>query len=152
AVALEQIRAWRAGRERERLARDARALRVTLSHIVETMESGLLVVDAKGFVTAANPAAERVLGEPRDALRGRPLRDWFPRGDGYGLDVPGTLVRGERVRGAEAVAVRRDGRYVPVGLSTAPLRGVEGTRIGAVAIFQDLSEVKQLQRQVLQTE
>ncbi|HSJ96358.1 MAG TPA: ATP-binding protein, partial [Myxococcota bacterium] len=41
--------------------------------------------------------------------------------------------------------------YVPVGLSLAPL-AIGGQRDGAVAIFQDLSELKQLQRQVLQSE
>jgi signal transduction histidine kinase len=49
------------------------------------------------------------------------------------------------------MVVRNDGRYVPVGLSLAPL-AAGGRRHGAVAIFQDLSELKQLQRQLLQSE
>jgi PAS domain S-box-containing protein len=152
AVALEQIRAWRSARERERLASDARALRVTLENIVDNMGSGLLVVDADGRITAANPAAECILGEAPGALRGREIREWFPDAGRGEIDVVAALRGGARVRGAEAIAVRRDGRYVPVGLSSAPLRTVDGSRLGAVGIFQDLSELKQLQRQVLQTE
>jgi PAS domain S-box-containing protein len=151
AVALEQIRAWRSTRERDRLRRDARALRVTLENLVEAMESGLLVLDSEGRVTHANPAAGRILGERHGALRGRSIVDWLPDGAPGVPLLAHALVAGSRVRGAEAVVVRRDGRYVPVGLSLAPL-AAGGQRHGAVAIFQDLSELKQLQRQVLQLE
>ena len=151
AVALEHIRAWRATRERERLRRDARTLRVTLENLVEAMESGLLVLDADGRVLHANPAAERILGEPQGALRGRPIADWLAPGAAGLSGLAHALQAGQRVRGAEAVVVRSDGRYVPVGLSLAPV-DAGGQRHGAVAIFQDLSELKQLQRQVLQSE
>lgn len=151
AVALEQIRTFRGARERERLRRDARALRVTLENLVEAMESGLLVLDDEARVTHANPAAERILGEEHGALRGRPIADWLPEGAAGAPLLAGALRAGTRVRGAEAVVVRRDGRYVPVGISLAPL-AAGGRRHGAVAIFQDLSELKQLQRQVLQSE
>jgi signal transduction histidine kinase len=41
---------------------------------------------------------------------------------------------------------------VPVGLSAAPFLAGPSAAPGAIVIFQDLSELKQLQRQVLQTE
>jgi PAS domain S-box-containing protein len=151
AVALEQIRAFRSNRERDRLRRDARALRVTLENLVEAMESGLLVLDGEGRVLHANPAAERILGEQDGALRGRSIVDWLPSGAPGVPLLAHALLAGDRVRGAEVVVVRPDGRYVPVGLSLAPLAS-GGLRHGAVAIFQDLSELKQLQRQVLQSE
>ncbi len=152
AVALEQIRNWRATRERERLQRKARVLRGTLENLVDAMESGLLVLDAGGRVTHANPAAERILDEPRGSLRGRSIVEWLPDGTPGLPQLARALVEGARVRGAEAVAVRGDGRYVPIGLSLAPLAAPDGQRQGSVAIFQDLSELKQLQRQVLQSE
>ena len=46
-----------------------------------------------------------------------------------------------------------DGTVLPIGISSAPLpRSTTAGSCGAVAIFQDLSEIKQLQRQVLQSE
>jgi PAS domain S-box-containing protein len=152
AVALEQIRTWRATRERERLWRDARALRFTLEKLVDAMESGLLVLDAGGQITHANLAAERILDAERESLRGRSIAEWLPDGTPGLPELARALAEGDRVRGAEAVAVRGDGRYVPIGLSLAPLTAPDGQRQGAVAIFQDLSELKQLQRQVLQSE
>ncbi len=152
AVALEQIRNWRTTREQERLRRNARVLRGTLENLVDAMESGLLVLDAGGRVTHANPAAGRILDEPRGSLRGRSVAEWLPDGAPGLPQLARALVEGERVRGAEALAVRGDGRYVPIGLSLAPLAAPDGRRQGSVAIFQDLSELKQLQRQVLQSE
>jgi two-component system NtrC family sensor kinase len=152
AVALEQIRAWRATHESDRLRRDAHALRGMIEHLVEAMESGLLVLDAEGRVRHANPAAERILGEPHGAMRGRSILDWLPDAAPEVAKLAHALLAGTRVRGAEAVAVRSDGRYVPVGLTLAPLPDPSGGRHGSVAIFQDLSELKLLQRQVLQSE
>jgi len=41
--------------------------------LVEQMQDGVLVLDAEGRVADANPAAERLLGRPLDALAGRPI-------------------------------------------------------------------------------
>jgi two-component system NtrC family sensor kinase len=152
AVALEQIRAWRTSRERERLTRQARDLRLALGQIVESMESGLLLVGPDGRVNHGNPAAERIFGEASGALVGRAVEAWFPEDSPDDARFARALRSGERVRGAEAVAVRADGRYVPVGLSVAPLPAVDDAHRVSVVIFQDLSELKQLQRQVVQTE
>ena len=42
--------------------------------IVDTLQDGLLVVDARGQIMAANPAAERVTGYTVDELVGRSCR------------------------------------------------------------------------------
>jgi PAS domain S-box-containing protein len=152
AAALEQIRAWRAAREHERLARDVEALRLTLGNVVDNMGSGLLALDPDGRVLAANPAAGQILAEAPGTLVGREVGAWLLPAANEGAGLSRALREGACVRGAEAVLRRRDGRFVPVGLSCAPLAGAEGERPGAILIFQDLSELKQLQRQVLQTE
>jgi len=66
--------------------------------------------------------------------------------------VARTLAQGVRFRGAESLITRADGTRVPIGISCAPIVDSDGARIGVVATFQDLSEIKQLQRQVLQAE
>jgi PAS domain S-box-containing protein len=146
---LEQIRRRRAIVERGAAERRIRDLERYNDHIIQNMNSALLVVDAEARIVACNPPAERILGREADRLRGRRL--------GPGLDGPARLLQralaaGERFRGAESEIAREDGALVPIGISCAPILDSDGVRIGAVATFQDLTEIRQLQRQVLQSE
>jgi PAS domain S-box-containing protein len=148
-VLLEQIRRRRAILERGAAERRIRDLERYHDHILQNMNSALLVVDAEGRITACNPPAERILGRGAESLRGLPL--------GPGLAGPARLLQralaeGARFRGAESEIARADGSVVPIGISCAPILDSEGVRIGAVATFQDLTEIHQLQRQVLQSE
>jgi PAS domain S-box-containing protein len=138
--------------ERERLARNVRDLRRYLESIIQNMYSGLVVTDDAGRVAATNPMAEKILGEERGALRGRAVAEWFgaaARGDG---PIARSQREGARVKGAEGVVLRSDGRSVPVALSSSPLLDADGTQRGTVVIFSDVSELVQLQSQVLHTE
>jgi two-component system NtrC family sensor kinase len=120
-------------------------------HILHNMNSALLVVDPDGSVTTANRGAERILGEPEEELRGRSVWDWFP-GSSEPLWLHRALRQGARLRGVEARLVRRDGSAVPIGVSVGPLLDRDGRRLGAVAIFQDLTEMNDLRRALLQKE
>jgi PAS domain S-box-containing protein len=138
--------------EGEILAKQLDDLQRYTQNIIQNMNSALLVVDLEGHITYANPTAESILGSEPGGLRGRPVWDWFPDSPEDGGLIARTLRENLRFRGAETVITRDSVSIVPIGISCAPMSDRDGTRIGAVAIFQDLSEIKQLQRQVLQTE
>ena len=138
--------------EAEALNRRVAELQRYNENIIQNMNSALLVVDGDGLIVFANPTAEGILGVGPSELRGRALHDWFP-GQPRGHELlERTLQEGIRFRGAETVITRPGGQVVPIGISFAPLHDGDGGRVGAVAIFQDLSEIKALQRHVLQTE
>jgi signal transduction histidine kinase len=63
-----------------------------------------------------------------------------------------TLEDGTPFKGAETRISRADGQIVPIGISCTPLLGRDGSTLGAVALFQDLSEAKQQRSHALQTE
>jgi len=151
-VALEQIRRFRAARERGAAERRIRDLERYTENIIQNMNSALLVVDMEGRITFCNPPAGRILGEEAGALRGRAVWDWFGGGDGEASLLARTLSDGANFKGAERIITRKDGTPVPIGISCSPFFDSAGGKIGAVAIFQDLTEVKQLESQVLQTE
>jgi PAS domain S-box-containing protein len=119
-------------------------------NIMQNMNSALLVIDAEGRIAFCNPPAAQILGQSADALHGQPVRDRF-RGDEDDL-LSRTLERGVRFKGAETLVWRPDGTVVPVGISCAPIVAAGGRRAGAVALFQDITEIKQLRSQALQTE
>jgi len=138
--------------ERQLLARRVSDLQRYNDNIIQNINSALLVVDNSGEVAFANPTAEQILGAGPGALIGRSIWNWFRSASKDQAHLARTLEDGSRFRGAEAVITRDDGSIVPIGISCTPLTDTDGSGFGAVAIFQDLTEIKQLQRQVLQTE
>jgi PAS domain S-box-containing protein len=150
-AALEQIRRARAARRRGAALRRIRDLERYSEDVIQNMNSAVLVVDAQGRVVTCNPPAGQILGRPSQSLRGESALEWFPDAEGRGM-VGRTLAEGIPFKGAESLFLRPDGSRIPLGLSCAPISGGEGAPRGAVATFQDLSEIRQLQQQVLQTE
>jgi len=146
---LARVRALRANGASEYRVRD---LEHAHQSIIQSLNAALLVVDREGRVSFCNPPAEQILGESAEALHGRLASDWFQDTAREETLLARSLAAGDRFKGAEAVIARSDGSRVPVGLSVAPILDRSGGATGAVAIFQDLSEVTQLRGHVLQTE
>ncbi|MAI77857.1 MAG: hypothetical protein CL917_02850 [Deltaproteobacteria bacterium] len=122
------------------------------ANIIQSINSALLVVGLDGRVTFANSTAAEILGTDVESLIGRSVDEWFLSGDRPTSLIGRTLSQGLRFKGQETMIRTEMGVSIPVGVSCTPLADA-GTRVeGAVAIFQDLTEIKQLQRQVLQQE
>ncbi|MEM9176223.1 MAG: ATP-binding protein, partial [Myxococcota bacterium] len=138
--------------ESEWLSERLEALRRDTRDIIENINSALIVVDLGGRITFANVAAERILGGADGDLGGRQIEDWFgPPGEGV-HPIEACLADGTRSRGAETLIRRADGSWIPVGISCSPRLDGTGHSRGVVAVFQDLSEIKELELQVRQTE
>jgi PAS domain S-box-containing protein len=112
------------------------------------MGEGLYTEDAHGLVTSLNPAAEKMLGWKLEELRGRKMHDMthykYPDGRPYpaeecaGFQV---LRSGQAVTNHDDVFVRKDGTFLDVVYSSAPLKaGAE--IVGLVVVFRDVSERK----------
>ena len=151
-VALEQMRIWREERDRRRSERrDQRAPAVQREHHPEH-EQRAARRGHLGYRHIWQPHRRAdSLSRTRGARRPRDL-GLVRTGSRDRALIARTLEEGVRFKGAETVVTRADRTVVPIGISCAPMVDDEGQRIGAVAIFQDLTEIKQLQQQVLQTE
>jgi two-component system sensor histidine kinase PilS (NtrC family) len=141
-----------AGQELERRGLDLRNLQSLHQAIVANISSGLLTLDLVGRVIAFNEAGERITGYDLEALRDRPwqatpfatcptLAEFFAHPDTPLAATP-----------TELYLERRDGRAIPVGIACSPLRGEDGEPVGLVAIFQDLTERKQVEEQLRQAD
>jgi PAS domain S-box-containing protein len=138
--------------ESEWLSKSLEALRRDTRGIIENINSALLVVNPTGRISFANSAAESILGGVSERLVGREIADWFGDGEGEGSPIEECLHRGTRSRGAETLLRRPDGQWIPVGVSCSPRLDADGHMNGVVAVFQDLSEIKELELHVRQTE
>jgi len=143
---VERLR--RAGQELEQRGLDLRNLQNLHQAIVANISSGILTLDLAGRVIAFNQAAERITGYTFEDVRDRPwqatpftacslLTDFFAQPNPP-VSAPAT----------ELYLDRRDGRPIPIGIACSPLRGEDGRPVGVVAIFQDLTERKQVEEQL----
>lgn len=119
---------------------------------VDPLASALLVVDPKGGIVFASPAAEELLGCSGAVLVGEPIFDWLLGATREAPGIARSLGAGESFQGVDARVKRADGRVVPVSMATAPIDDATGTRTGAVAILQDLSGSESRRGDSLQTE
>ena len=117
-----------------------------LSGLMASMADAVYAVDDGGVVLFANAAAVDILGYASESeLIGRPshatIHHSYPDGRPFPeSDCPLLAPRqtGEPVRVDQDWFVRRDGSFVPVAYSSAPV--AIGQRRGAVVVFRDISE------------
>lgn len=142
----------RTGAALDRRTTDLRRLRDLHLRTVESIGSGLLTTDEAGCVTSFNPEAERITGETAADVAGRTLDEV----------IPGTRMILEEARagkpvdaaiGRERIAYRnlRD-EDLFLGLAASSLRDESGEQVGHVVIFQDVTGVVSMERELRQSE
>ena len=119
-----------------------------LNNILDSMSGGVLVVDLNGQITHFNQEAEELTGYGQDQVLGYPYADIIGLADGRQNTAMHTLDTGERLLNREKSLRRADGRVIPLGFSTSLLRDEQGTVLGVVEVFNDLTEVKRLEAEV----
>ncbi len=132
---------------------------VTLASIGD----GVLATDDKGCVKYLNLVAEKLTGWDRAGAMGKPLPEIFQlTGQGGEREDIGKLLRrcleeGQSFRLADRVTLERsDGRRYAIESTCSPIRSLEGRIVGAVLVFQDVSDKRlmalQLARQATHDE
>lgn len=117
--------------------------------VIENLPLGVVAIDTRGRVLAWNRSAETIVGLDREQVRSTPLPRLLPERSWHEALVR-SLEMGETTVGAEHDVVRSDGSSVPVEVSTAPLRDVEGRIRGAVATLLDVSSLKEMEDRIRQ--
>ncbi len=122
---------------RRRLERDAQHF----AAIVESSEDAIVSKDLNGIVRSWNIAAERMFGFTALEMVGQSIRRLIPEDRQQEEDeVLSRIRRGERVEHYDTIRRRKDGTFVPVSLTVSPIRGPDGTIVGASKIARDVSE------------
>jgi len=114
-----------------------------IENILSTMESGVIAVEADGTVALFNSAAEEMTHLSATSLKGKSL-DLLPASL---ADALRQAAGGEAQTQIEMVINDLDGQLVPIISSSSTLKDRSGALLGAVAVFSNLSRVKELERE-----
>ena len=120
--------------------------------ILQFADQAVFGVDGEGYVTFANPAAARLLGDDLEDMVGRSFHESYHHTRADGSPYPwqecpthDVLASGRRRRVARDLLHRRDGTTVEVEYSAAPLV-VDDVVAGAVVTISDISRRRAVER------
>ena len=119
-----------------------------LTAIIESADDAIISKTLEGIITSWNKGAERIFGYTADEVVGKSVTILIPEERQH--EEPVTLAklrRGERIEHYETVRVRKDRSLVDISLTVSPIRGADGTIIGASKIARDISERRQAEEE-----
>ena len=115
-----------------------------LAAIVTSADDAILSKTLNGVITSWNPGAERMFGYSAEEMIGQPiLRLIPPERQAEEGEILRRLRAGERIQHYETVRQKKDGTLFDVSLTISPMRNEAGQIIGASKIVRDVSERKQ---------
>jgi PAS domain S-box-containing protein len=113
--------------------------------ILDSVADGVFTVDHEFRITSFNRAAEEITGMPRDEALGSLCCDVFRTTVCETACVlREAIATGRPIVNRAISIVRSDGQRVPIGVSASTLRDDDGSVIGGVETFRDLSLVEEL--------
>ncbi len=115
--------------------------------ILTALASGLMVMDMNGKIIRINKAALNILRKDHaSGVQNQALKA-FPEWAEFYQVVESTIQTG-RSEDRYEVRIRIDDELVPLGLNTTVLTDHNGTPVGVVANFRDLTHIRKLQDQL----
>lgn len=119
--------------------------------IIRSMGEGIVLVDAQGYITFTNPAADALLGCTPEELVGERWTSIVPPDQQAAVEAADQRrARGESDR-YELELMRKDGMRIPVLVTGGP-RFEEGRFAGSLAVFTDISEHRRAEQALLESE
>jgi PAS domain S-box-containing protein len=124
---------------------DLRFFKVILGSITE----GVFTVDEDRRITSFNTAAEKITGVPESEAIGKRCYEIFHSDVcETACQLNRTMITGQEAMDVPVNIVGRDGKTVPISVSTSVLQDEKGKVIGAVETFRDLSTIENLRKKL----
>ncbi|MCJ7508829.1 MAG: ATP-binding protein [candidate division Zixibacteria bacterium] len=117
--------------------------------ILQHMRSGLVTIDSAGRIIYFNKTAEDILGFSSAEIRGRDYLEVFVKSVPEFADKLTQILKSRRAElRSEIWIASRNGKKIPLGISTSILGDKDTGGRGVIAVFQDISEAKKLEERV----
>ncbi len=123
------------------------------SAIVESNDDAIIGMSLDGTIIAWNLGAERLYGYTSREIVGQPVATLIPRDRLNEQDFVLEMTdHSQGVRRFETVRRRKDGQLLDVSVSVSPVHGPTGEVIGVSKIARDITERKQAEQRLLDSE
>jgi diguanylate cyclase (GGDEF)-like protein/PAS domain S-box-containing protein len=130
----------------EALLAEKERAEVTLSSIGD----GVITTDPFGAIETINEVAQFLTGYSQAQAQGRPLAEVFQL-QGSATEPVALLQAPEvdaAVQAQQQVLVHRSGERYAIEFTAAPIRKPNGTEVGTVLVFRDLTQTRELMHQI----
>jgi diguanylate cyclase (GGDEF)-like protein/PAS domain S-box-containing protein len=137
--------------ERKALEKELKTERDYVTQIINIMGQGLTVTNAEGRFEFVNPAYASLFGyQPSDLIGKSPADISLPKEDAVLSEQRKRRIKGQ-VSTYESRLVRTDGSIADVLITGAP-REIDGKYAGSIAVITDLTEQKQIENKLRESE
>jgi len=124
-----------------------------LAAIVDSSDDAIVSKNLDGFITSWNVGAERLFGYTAKEAIGQHISLIIPANRrNEETTILERLRRGERIEHFDTVRVRKDGTLLEISLTISPVRDAAGKVIGASKIARDITQRKQIERELHESE
>ena len=108
----------------------------------------LFVTDTNMIITYLNEAFEEITGYTREEVEGKMTCKEVLKGDVCDASCPmkQCFEKGDREKAPRVPITNREGRTIPIMISTSPLRDATGKLLGGLEIFRDITAVLDAER------
>jgi len=142
-LALFLVQGWQT--TRQSLSR----IKAFSDRLVEHMPIGLIAVGTDGAIAAGNRSAEEILALAPAGAAGRPARDLLPQ---CLQDLLRELREDGKTLEREVECPLEDGRTLPLEALATTLESEEGTPLGSILLFRDVTELRHLKEEVARSQ
>jgi len=127
--------------------------RLLLAAIIDSSEDAIISKDLNGVITSWNKAAQHMYGYTPEEIVGQSILRLIPNELHSEEDeILRKLRAGQRLEHYETTRVTKAGRRIEVSLTISPIKDSTGRVIGSSKIARDITERKQMERSLVQSE
>ena len=120
--------------------------------IVEKLEEGVLLENAKGEISFVNPKTVKLLGYTEEELIGHHWSYIVPKE--FMDQITKEATKHQKGVGTtyEASLLAKDGKYIPVIITTTSIFSQKGEFEGVLSVFTDIKDLKEVEQKLRESE
>ncbi|OQX53447.1 MAG: hypothetical protein B5M53_06915 [Candidatus Cloacimonas sp. 4484_209] len=119
-----------------------------INSLINSFPSGIIIVDKDGNITLINKKAQEVFGFLNKEMDNISIKQLFDSKRASINPFLKTIKENKPLTRLETNIVKKDGKEIPIGFSTSPLRDSSGKITGVIGVMRELTDIKQMEERL----